>query len=232
MAFRSLFIVFFSLTALANSNRSCYEASLELERSIGVTSNSTKEDVTTPMGEVFNQKNTQWCWAYSSYHTMRTYYWNTTDNNNEVTEWKKAMEPMNSDKGFKSFMGANYSTGNTGEPMKFVKFFQKKYSLPSTPWKAYWKGGAEKRWPSLNDYHPSESSRTSITEIAKKIRASLLKGEAVAYCYPPHCVTIYGAAFEGETAKEYLIADSIGGRKYRADAKKALAKLDVIMVRD
>lgn len=222
----------------------CFEASRALEREAGVELRlptasdflrALRDEVELDVGEVYNQGNTQWCWAYSAFHSLRAYYLHTPDDDADVAPWKEAIGKLDSNDAFRAFMRSHFSTGTTGDPINWIRAMKKYTTEPELPepgYKTYEPHRGSERLRAKRDIDPSLAApavRASIAEIAQKIHDSLVSGIAVPYCYPPHCVSIYGGVYEGDEPKEYLIADSAGGRTYRLDARKAHQKLDLIV---
>lgn len=238
----SLALVFASAHAVASPGPR--EAALAFRRDVEVAPRPALlvdalrglgEELSLPVGDVFDQGHTEWCWAFSAFHTLRTYYLNASGDANAVKEWKPAIEAMNEPDTFKAFLGQHVSTGQTGEPMRFVRMFREANDLPAASWTPFmphggrWaEGRSEKEAGTRPDIDMSAVKKLARREIVQKILDGLRQGSPSAYCADPHCVTIYGGVYENGEPTTYLIADSLGGRTYRADARRMNARLEYI----
>lgn len=159
-------------------------------------------DFKLKFGQAFNQKNTNWCWSYAAYHTMRTYYDTIPPGASAVSDaWKKALTELNTNQSFWDFMEANIPMGQLGNPHQFVSLIMKVKGVPT-----------DKKW--------SYASQSDRQQTVKNVEANLRKGIPSAYCRSGHCVMIYGFKYDGTKATEFYIADSAGGRFYSEDASR------------
>lgn len=150
------------------------------------------------LNDVYRQGGTNWCWAYAAYHTMKVYFNHRaqTDDPN-VEGFRSFVQSVNSSQSFKSFMGRMVSTGERGMPAEFLARIRKTPELPdsaSMPWK---------------------NLRGSRQAIVSQVISGLKRGIPSAYCYPGHCVTIYGFQTDGEKIISFSIADSANGSRSR-----------------
>lgn len=190
-----------------------------------------REEVLLPIGEVYNQGATNWCWAYSAFHTAREYYLRISAPNQSQTAWKEALSSINTASGFKTFMGTISSPQITGNPIQFIEKIQKKKNLPNETWTPIYPSD---KWSVRRETAASRGeyvgAQMPTAKIFDRVHEDLRKGVPVSYCNPPHCVMIYGAVFDGNTPKKYAIADSSGGKTYLADATKIWKDLDLVTV--
>ena len=147
-------------------------------------------------GATFNQKSTNWCWAYASYHTLRTYYDTIPAGADPVADsWRAALATLNTNQAFWNYMEKHIPMGQLGSPHQFVDLIRRTNNLPS-----------HKKW----SYASMNSRETTV----KNIEENLKKGIPTSYCRSGHCVMIYGFKYDGARATEFLISDSSGSRLY------------------
>lgn len=177
---------------------------------------------------VFGQGPTQFCWAYSAYHTLKTYYLNTTGSDEK---WKSFFDQFNSTSEYKSYVLSQVgSTSVAGWPNEAVMFYEKTIgSKPGEEWTSFVPSETESGWkphpgPDLHSYTPQAFFLTK-EALTEKIHAAFLKGAPTAFCTTTHCVSIFGAEYVNGSALRYEIADSAGGNTYTADAKSVHAKI-------
>jgi hypothetical protein len=238
-------ILFLCLSVLATNARAADDlaAAREFQREVEIApapellpdlTRHLREELSLPMGKVLDQGHSMWCWAFSAFHTLRAYYQNVPSTGSDFDAWKEAIGKLDQQKSFTHFLGGHVSSGQTGEPMRFIRMFREENSLSDDTWTALMPGDG--RWTLSPERGPdidmSQVKHLSREEIVKHIKASLEKGSPSAYCANPHCITIYGGSYEGDEPTEYYIADSIGGRTYHADARRMNARLEYIATRD
>lgn len=148
----------------------------------------------------FNQGNTNWCWGYSAFHTLRQYYANAPESDVEVTKWKLALAQLNSDEGLRKFMGKYVSEGQLGEPNMFMENMQKEYGLSPGRWRDAYASGMD------------------------TAKSNLEKGIPSAYCNHGHCMSLIGIA--GSTI---TVADSSGGYTFQDSYQNLQNELTQIM---
>src|SRR4051812_5085939 len=104
---------------------------LLLPGAAGAFSESPGERAETvlPMGTVFDQGRTEWCWAYSAYHTLRTYYRLVANDGgalgSSAWDWREVLLGLDSPSGFRSYMENHFSTGRHGHPHDFIRLLEK-----------------------------------------------------------------------------------------------------------
>ena len=153
-------------------------------------------------GAVFNQKNTNWCWGYSAYHTLRTYYDTIPVGADPVADqWRAALSTLNTNQNFWDFMESTTPQSQLGSPHQFVELMRRHKGMP-----------AHKKW--------SYASQNSRQQAIKNVEANLRLGIPSSYCRSGHCVMIYGFKTDGAAATEFLIADSVGSRFYTEAANR------------
>jgi hypothetical protein len=189
-----------------------------------------RDTIKLPMDRIFNQRHSMYCWAYSSYHTLRTYYLHAEKTSSELAAWKNAVTDLNDPSTFRRYLDDHFNN-SANEPMTFVRGIRKHTS-----------GGLSNDWTS---YFPFERTEFTIpfdrsravastrSRIAQRILTSLKKGAPSAFCGNGHCTTIYGVTMENGEPKTYLIADSVAdgedGRSYDGSARKVLSILEIAM---
>lgn len=147
-------------------------------------------------GSVFNQyekDDTNWCWAFSGYHTLRTYYENNAvaEGNNAGLAWKSALEELNSQSAFWGFMEKNVPKGRLGSPHMIKNILVQQKGLPT-----------DKQWG-----YGGESDRVETLQLVEQ---NLRKGIPTGYCRDGHCITIYGFATDGNQITKFFVANSSG----------------------
>jgi len=184
------------------------------------------EETFVPIYEIFDQGETQWCWAYSSFHSLRTFF-TAHDDANGADEWRVALSRVDSAQSFKEHMGKFFSPTKTGNPQDFVAHFRRENALPDPGWKAYYPTGKKSKRAvgGISSEH-----RLSSKEILKKAYDGLRRGVPAAYCNPPHCMMLFGGTHQNGEPSHFTFADSDGGRIYKWTAKKAEDELDLVMM--
>jgi len=184
------------------------------------------EEIFVPIYEIFDQGKTEWCWAYSSFHSLRTFF-TSHDDANGADEWRNALSRIDSAQSFKEHMGKFFSPTKTGNPQDFVAHFRQENALPDPGWKAYYPNGknsARAVLDLLSDH------RLSAKEILRKAHDGLRRGVPSVYCNPPHCVMLFGDTHQNGEPTHFTFADSDGGRIYKWTAKKTEDELDLVMM--
>lgn len=179
--------------------------------------NPLREEIKLPMSEVYNQKGTLWCWAYATFHSLRTYYYNIAPTTAASNEWKNALETLDSPTGFRAFMSEHFATNQLGYPLMFVSIFEKEKQLPSTGWVAYLAGkrDGEIRFP----VKPDQGEAISTETLIEKLHTALTQNVASSFCNHVHCVSLFGGVYVDDKPVKYWIADSLSGI-YQADPQK------------
>jgi hypothetical protein len=168
---------------------------------VPVLPDATPGTLDLTLREVFNQKGTNWCWAYSAFHALRSYFTHLPDSvDPDVETFRAVVRAIKSDGEFRALMRKYVSTGTKGSPYQFLNILKKDKNLK--------KPG---EWDNL------EGSRE---KVMKQAVSNLRKGIPAAYCYGGHCVMIYGFTTDGTKVTQYSIADSVGPRRYKKSAKQ------------
>lgn len=150
------------------------------------------------LDEVYRQGGTNWCWAYAAFHTMKVYFNHRAPTEDPKIEgFREFIQKIDSSQGFRSFLGRMVSTGERGMPTEFLSRIRSNRTLPQT---------ANMPWTNLRG-----SRRAIVNQVVKNLK----KGIPTAYCYPGHCVTIYGFQTDGQQTTSFSIADSANGSKSR-----------------
>lgn len=197
-------------------------------------SSDTENGRVLNMGTVFNQGSTQWCWAYSTYHALRTFYENSTATDSETTTWRNSLSQLNTASAFSSFMQKKYNSQRTGYPSEFLNLMQSTYNLPSVTdrWTEYYpKGYSDVKFGFVGDvdYGPVATNRNSTdAQVLTKVQDQIRLGMPAVYCDSGHCMSIYGFTKNG-TSISYNVADSMGGRKYTETESKVKQRLFMMM---
>lgn len=145
--------------------------------------------------EVYNQGNSNWCWGYSAFHTMNSFFNHLPASDDpDIESWRAAVKSINSNSELRNLMGRHRGNWDIGSPFQFVNILRKEKNLPD-----------KMGWANL---------RGSREDIMKQVESNLRKGIPSAYCYASHCVTIYGFRSDGEKVTSFSIADSANSRRY------------------
>ena len=201
-------------------------------RAEGFFSAADRLELELPVGTIFNQHRTNYCWAYSSFHSLRTYYFTLQSPDENALRWKAALDELNEPTIFRAYLKKHFAN-KWGEPMRFNRGLVKNANLPDDGWKAIVRGGRESY---TIPFDPTRAEWRSLDQVKRQIRASLEQGIPTAYCGDGHCTAIYGAVYDGDTAVKYLIADSVNhsgedGRKYEVKASKVHGSIEIIMAK-
>ncbi len=167
-----------------------------------------REDIVLPMGKVYHQVGLSSCWAYSTFHTLRTFYASQVS-----SPWKQAIEELDDSAAIREFLVADGSLKVKHNPLYFVMLLEKEWGLTDRPWKAYFTNPRCRK-----DLGPGgeEGSVATGDQIPDRIVASLRKGSPSVFCNRVHCVSLYGVTLENGAPKQYWVANSLGGLEKRA----------------
>lgn len=200
------------------------------------------------MATVYNQGSTQYCWAYSTFHTLRTFYNNSTATDSATVAWREALKKLDDSSTLMSFMKARYNTGRTGFPSEFLDLMKKEYNLPAVnaDWEEFYVGAKlnitfgsaaeDLDYSSIPevDYADYGSVKTNrnipFTTIMTKFQERIQKGLPSVYCDKGHCMSMYGYT-KTSSGVTYNIADSIGGKKYTETESKVKSRLYMMMTK-
>ena len=145
--------------------------------------------------EVFNQGNSSWCWAYSAFHTMKTYFNHLPAGDDpDLEAYRLAVNSIHSNQDLRELLGQYRGNWDSGSPFQFLNILRKAKNLPD---KMGW-----------------ENLRGSRDSVMSQVESNLRKGIPSAYCYASHCVTIYGFRTDGEKVTSFAIGDSANSRRY------------------
>lgn len=160
---------------------------------------------------VYDQGNSNWCWAYSAFHTLRGYYLSSQSTDAATTAWRNALSQLNSADAFRAFMNKISSPDQAGDPIQFVQAMQSSFSLPAQNW---------------NDNYTGSSSAS---QLVGRIESNLQKGIPSSWCDYGHCVSVQAVQGSGSNA-QFTIFDSSGGDSYPRSAADLISQTDMVMV--
>jgi len=234
---RPIFCLFSTLCLAAPAGQSqtaVDSAAQRLRRLIEITPavrSVADEEIKLPMGEVFAQGSTNWCWAYSTFHTTRTYYLNTPVLSSEAFAWRNALQDVNTPAAFRSFVGRRHDTSQTGHPEGFVSDMQED-GVPSQPWVGLVPAN-RRDLPVVSDggFSPAAIGDQYLpkAEILKIVRDNLQRGIGSSWCGQGHCISIYGIKVNGDQPTAYHIADSASSSPtYEASPSRIHQYLELI----
>jgi hypothetical protein len=184
------------------------------------------EELILPIGPVYDQADTQFCWAYSTFHALRTYY-------TAAGAWHDALVPLDSPRGFRSFLTDRFDPDSGDNPAHLVVQLRDENDLPDAAWTDLYPSDVQSRrelafgGPAAPAGFPTK--HLSRTAILAQVVANLRAATPSVFCNPAHCMMIYGAVLDGGRASEFAIADSIGARTYRRSARQVHDDLDLVM---
>ncbi|MEY4632516.1 MAG: hypothetical protein RIQ81_2636 [Pseudomonadota bacterium] len=153
-------------------------------------------DFNLTLQEVFNQGASNWCWGYSAFHAMKTFFNHlppTTDQ--DVESYRESVNSVKTTKDLRALMGRHADQWQSGSPFQFLNLLRRDRSLPD-----------KMGWRNL---------KGSRDEVMVQLEKNLRKGVPAAYCYESHCVTIYGFHTDGSRIQTFTIADSANGRRLK-----------------
>lgn len=196
--------------------------------------NPSRADNVLPIDDIFDQGSTQWCWAYSSFHTLRTFYTMMMGADPTVVpgvwDWRDKLRELNSNPAFREFMGKRFNTQRTGNPQEFFALMVKENrELKDAGWKAFYPNGRSVRYEQLEQTERTRATRLSSGSILMKVHTNLQKGIPSVYCNPPHCMMIFGDSDDGTKPSTFEIADSVGSRVHHWSFSKAAQQLDLVV---
>jgi hypothetical protein len=191
------------------------------------------EEIALPIETIFDQGNSEWCWAFSTYHTLRTYNANADGTDKTIAAWRTALAPLDSQQAFTDFMSARYDSYQTGDPGEFVTLMNDENTLPAEAWTSYYPSDVqsyrEARARKNGTYAQTATMHMSSTSLLDKVAANLRKNIPSVFCNSYHCRMIYGATWENGAVTQYLFADSIGATSYNEDAATVQGEIDLVM---
>ena len=148
--------------------------------------------VMLPIGPIYDQGMSGWCWAFSAFHTIRTYYYDTAATDPATLEWRAAISSIDSTKGLKSYLKGKVGSligGLTGgDPENFIKNFQKAKGLPPQQWRSI----------------DTDDTAAAFSQVEANLRQHIPS----VYCDREHCKMIYGFVTNGMQVTEFAIGDS------------------------
>ena len=186
------------------------------------------EVVELPIETIFDQGHSDWCWAFSAYHTLRTYYANAASTAAGVSSWRAALQPLDSQEAFTGYLSSHFDQGHTGNPLAFVELMETERQTSRAPWTDFYPTEHESDGPAAPDDQAQEHLATP--DILAKVQANLRRQVPAVFCNTEHCRMIYGMTLDGGAVTSYSFADSLGSRRtYQVDAGEAADTLDVVM---
>lgn len=231
--------------ALSRAPLDPYEQSTKLRREIEVTPafffarptfELPTEKFSLPVGPVFDQGASQYCWAYAGFHTLRTFYGHSPYANDEKR--KEFLLSFASTADYKNWVFSQVGSLNeAGWPIEAVYFYDRNLGgAPTPPWISLVPSSTQTGWnphppPDLHEYTP-QAFFTSIKDISSRIYKGLTQGAPASFCTTTHCVTIYGGEYVDGNPTTYQIADSAGGGIYTASANSVHGRIADITALD
>lgn len=233
--FLSVLVTFFTLNAFQIAHAETNSADALRDFLIEKSPEPIKPNysiIEVKMDQVLDQSGTNWCWAYASFHAARSYNFDTDETQNV---WDDSLARINSNWGFRSYMHTWRDPSQGGLPQWFFQHFTGKNELPYQNWKAFspYSDGEFEGKTFCGDTKFSSKrvgTEKSLEEMAQRIVKGLKSGAPSVWCGRGHCVTVYGGVFDTNGfPASYYIADSMHGRRYRANGSRALQSLELLM---
>lgn len=173
--------------------------------------------------QIFTQGDSNWCWAYSSFHTLRAYYLSTQSTDPAVAPWRQAIMSIDSPDGMRNFMNQHSSPDQGGDPIQFVQIMQQAFRLPQQNW---------------SDTYAGDASATSLLQ---QVDNNLLRNIPSTFCNSDHCIAVLGVvnaasmavggAAGSALAATYNMGDSGGGpTNYQMSGQELVSAMDVVMM--
>lgn len=190
------------------------------------------------VGTIFDQGDTNFCWAYSAFHTLRTYYENLKGEDATSKAWRDALQKINDPTKFRAYLESHdespFSPDNGGDPQSLIDAFIEDNNLPAGTWTAYspsdyGAGIRAERARSLGLTYNTPDVSKPRTEILKIIEERLRWHIPSVYCNPPHCMMIYGADWKNGTVSAWHIGDSSPSSTYTKAYNSVKGDLDLIV---
>lgn len=188
-----------------------------------------REEVMLPIGTIYNQGNTMWCWAFSAFHTLRTYYFNNTSTDPGVSAWRDAMRSIDTEQKFWNYLHQAFGSTSGDNPDHFFRQAKADFKLPDQAWTDYYPSDrASVRQARYGDggFPTVQLPRKKILDL---VAANLRRNIPSVYCNPPHCMLIYGAVFNGTAVSQWAIGDSSGGYTYKKSASAVFNDVDLVV---
>ena len=152
-------------------------------------------DFNLNLPEVFNQGASNWCWGYSAFHAMTTFFNHLPETGDqEIEAYRSSVKAVKTNQDLRALMGRHADQWQLGSPFQFLNLFREDRALPD-----------KMGWRNL------KGSRDSVMQ---QVTWNLRRGIPSAYCYASHCVTIYGFSSDGQKVVKFTIADSQNSRRY------------------
>jgi hypothetical protein len=193
---------------------------------------SDPNDVTLAIGQIFDQSDSEWCWAFSAFHTLRTYNF-AKGADATRSAWQKVLTPLDTQKAFVDFMSSRYDWSQTGNPSDFVDLITQSDVLPSETWTEFYPSDHESvreaRARAAGTLGRMAFAHFATDDVLGRVATNLGKGVPSVFCNAEHCRMIFGATYSGGSVSAFHIADSIGGRTYDEDYQSAADELDMVM---
>jgi len=183
---------------------------------------------------IFDQGRTEWCWAYSTFHTLRTYYHYVLAGSGDAPgawDWHAALTDLDTPEAFRTYLGNHFSPGQTGFPRNFLRLLeQDNPKLVDAGWQDFYAGDHESvRYRALPDSERARAMRLSSREILNKVHQNLKKQIPSVFCTSVHCMMIFGDKDDGSQPTEFEIADSVHGVVHHLSTAQTASILDLVM---
>jgi hypothetical protein len=189
-------------------------------------------DVSLAIGPIFDQGDSEWCWAFSAFHVLRTYNFAGAGDTTHAA-WQKVLTPLNTQQSFVDFMSARCDVSQTGDPGDFVTLLTQNDTLPTEAWTEYYPADhasvREARARAAGKLERVPNVHFATGDVLGRVATNLRKGIPSVFCNAEHCRMIFGAKFSGDSVSAFHIADSIGGTTYDEDYQAAADELDMVM---
>lgn len=196
---------------LVGLNLSCPGAAEPEITNVEAVNGPIIESIILPMADVFDQGGTLWCWAYSSFHTLRTYY---QKQDPLQQDWGAVVASLDSNENLRAFLHEkNVGTRERHYPGYFLKLLADSFDLSRADWQMFY------RDPLCNpDLPPIGGEGVTLDEnsVHEVIISSLRQGAPTVHCNGVHCVTVFGVEFANGEPVRYRIADSLSGLGHRS----------------
>ena len=168
-----------------------------------------------PIGTIYDQGFSSWCWAYSAFHALRTYYYNSPATDPVTESWRAAIKTIDSPIGLPAALTGNVGSliGGFigGNPMDFITGFQLS------------KGLSGQNWQNID----TTNRTAAFGMVADNIRRLIPS----VYCDMTHCRMIYGFVSDGTNVTQFAMADSAANPSltYLESAATLSASVDQIV---
>ena len=168
-----------------------------------------------PIGTIYNQGMMGWCWAFSAFHAIRTYYYDSPATDAATLSWRAAIKTIDSQTALPGALGSNLGSligGLTGgDPEEFINGFKSTKNLSAQNWQAI-------------DVSDHAAALAQVTANIRKLIPSV-------FCDFDHCRMIYGFVSDGMQVTQFAMADSAADPSptYLEDAATLSATLNELV---